>query len=98
LVIVKVSSLVSFGTGSSMSQVFIYVNEVKGTLKSTGQTIDVKLPSNRLHISKPFEVTNDTLTNFTFDITVIEAGESGSYILKPEITESGVHQEQKPLR
>ena len=79
------------------SQVFIYVNEVKGKLKSTGQTIEVKLPSSKLHISKPFEVTADTVTSFTFDITVVATGNNGKYILKPEVSESGAQQEQKPL-
>jgi len=74
------------------SQVFIYVSEVKGILEST---IEVKLPSSRLHISKPFEVADDLLTSFTFDITVIESGNRGKYILKPEISESGVLQERK---
>lgn len=77
------------------SQVFIYVSKVEGQLKLTGETIDVKLPSSRLHISKPFEITNDMLTSFIFDITVMETGKSGRYILKPQISESGAHQEQK---
>ena len=75
------------------SQVFIYVIQVEGKLQSTGETTEVTLPSSKLHISKPFEVTNDTLTSFTFDITVIEAGKSGRYMLKPQISESGAQQE-----
>ncbi len=79
------------------SQVFIYVSEVMGKLKATGQTIEVKLPSSKLHISKPFEVTADTVTSFTFDITVVATGNNGKYILKPQISESGAQQEQQPL-
>lgn len=79
------------------SQVCIYVGEVKGKLESTGQTVDVKLPSNRLRISMPFEVTADAVTSFTFDITVVATGNNGKYILKPQIGESGARQEQKPL-
>ena len=79
------------------SQVFIYVSGVKGKLKATGQTIEVKLPSSKLHISKPFEVATDTVTSFTFDITVVATGNNGKYILKPQISESGARQEQKPL-
>jgi hypothetical protein len=71
------------------SQIFIYVSQVVGNLTATGQTIDVKLPSNKLHISQPFEVTSGKLTSFTFDITVIATGKSGKYILKPQISESG---------
>lgn len=78
------------------SQVCIYVSAVKGKLESTGQTVDVKLPSNKLRISMPFEVTTDTVTSFTFDITVVATGNNGKYILKPQIGESGARQEQKP--
>lgn len=78
------------------SQVFIYVSEVKGKLKSTGQIIEVKLPSSKLHISNLFEVATDTVTSFTFDITVVATGNNGKYILKPQISESGAQQEQKP--
>ncbi|MDD5037753.1 MAG: DUF4382 domain-containing protein [Dehalococcoidales bacterium] len=79
------------------SQILIYVSEVRGKLKATGQTIVVKLPSNKLHISKPFEVTSETVTHFTFDITVVATGNNGKYILKPQISESGARQEPKPL-
>ena len=79
------------------SQVYINVSEVKGKLESTGQIIDVKLPSSKLRISMPFEVAADTVTSFTFDITVIATGNNGKYILKPQIGESGAQQEQQPL-
>ena len=79
------------------SQVYIYVSEVTGKLESTGQIVDVKLPSSKLHISMPFEVTVDTVTRFTFDITVVATGNNGKYILKPQIGDSGTRQEQKPL-
>jgi len=73
------------------------VSEVRGKLKTTGQIIEVKLPSSKLHISNPFEVTTDTVTEFTFDITVVATGNNGKYILKPQTSESGAQQEQKPL-
>ena len=75
------------------SHVVIYVSEVKGRLKSTGQIVEVKLPSNKLQISTPFEVTTDTVTSFTFDITVVKTGNSGKYNLRPQIGESGAQQE-----
>jgi len=79
------------------SHVYIYVSEVTGKLVSTGYiTVDVKLPSSKLHISMPFEVTDDAVTRFTFDITVVATGHNGRYILKPQIGESGARQEQKP--
>ncbi len=52
---------------------------------------EVKLPSGRLQISKPFTV-GDNTSNFVYDITVIKAGNSGQYILKPQIAESGADQ------
>jgi hypothetical protein len=79
------------------SQVFIYVDNVRGVLKATGQTVEVKLPSRKLHISKLFEVTADTVTSFTYDLTVVAAGNQQSgikYILKPQAVQSGA--DQKP--
>ena len=79
------------------SHVYIYVSEIKGRLESTGQIIDVQLPSGKLHISMQFEITVDRVTSFTFDITVIATGNNGKYILKPQIGESGARQEQRQL-
>lgn len=80
---------------SQYSEVFIYVDNVYGILKESGQTVEVKLPSSKLHISKPFEVTADTVTSFTYDLTVVAAGQDDiKYILKPQISQSGA--EQKP--
>ena len=78
------------------TKVFIYVTEVHGVLKETGQREEIKLPSRKLHISKPFQVTADTVTSFTYDLTVVAAGSSKSgikYILKPQIGQSGAEQE-----
>jgi hypothetical protein len=52
----------------------------------------VKLPGGKLQISKPFEVKDSIVTNFVYDVTVIEAGKSGKYILKPQIAQSGADQ------
>lgn len=74
------------------SQIFIYVDDVHGILKETGQTVEVKLPSRKLHISKPFQVAADTITSFTYDLTVVAAGNQQSgikYILKPQADQSG---------
>lgn len=84
-------------TAGQYSQVYLYVSEVTGKLKSTGQIVDVKLPSSKLHISMSFEVTTDTVTSFTFDITVLATGNNGRYILKPQIGESGARQGQESL-
>ena len=72
--------------------VFIHVTDVSGVLKETRQTVDVKLPSQKLHMSKAFQVSADTVTSFTYDVTVIAAGNAQSgikYILKPQVGQSG---------
>ena len=56
--------------------------------------MEVKLPSHKLHISKSFQVTADTVTSFTYDLTVVAAGSPQSgikYILKPQVDQSGAH-------
>jgi hypothetical protein len=75
------------------AKIIIHVDYVKGVLKATGETVEVKLPSNKLQISKPFQITSGTVTSFTYDLTVISTGNQPSgikYILKPQIGESGV--------
>ena len=79
------------------STVFIHVDGVHGVLKETGQTVEVKLPSQKLHIPKSFQITADTVTSFTYDVTVIATGSPQSgikYILKPQVGQSGA--EHKP--
>jgi hypothetical protein len=78
------------------SQVVIYVSQVTGTLKSTGETLEVKLPSNKLQLSSPFNISTGNITSFTYDITVINTGkakEGQKYLLKPQASESGASQE-----
>jgi len=75
------------------SKVLIHVTDVHGVLKETGETVEVKLPSQKLQLSKAFQITADTVTSFTYDLTVIAAGSPQSgikYILKPQIAQSGV--------
>ncbi len=78
------------------TRVFIYVSNVQGILKeaiaANGQSVEIKLPGNKLHISEPFQITEDTVTSFTYDLTVIATGNEQSgikYILKPQADESG---------
>ena len=74
------------------STVFIHVDGVHGVLKETGQTVEVKLPSQKLHIPKSFQITADTVTSFTYDLTVVATGSPQSgikYILKPQVAQSG---------
>ena len=77
------------------TKVFIHVSDVSGVLRETGRPVDVKLPSEKLQISKPFEVTSDEVTSFVYDLTVVAAGSPQSgikYILKPQIGQSGAGQ------
>ena len=74
------------------TKVFIHVSNISGVLMETGESVDMKLPSEKLQISRPFEVTSDSVVNFVYDITVVEAGKSGKYILKPQAGQSGADQ------
>jgi len=72
--------------------VLLDVEYVTGVLNATGAHVDVKAPTETLKINKPFAVTNTTQTTFVFDISVVSAGQSGQYILKPVIGKSGAGQ------
>ncbi len=77
------------------TKVFIQVSVVSGVLKETGEPVNVKLPSEKLQISKGFEVTSSSMISFVYDITVIATGSSQSgikYILKPQAGQSGANQ------
>jgi hypothetical protein len=73
------------------TKVFLYVDEVWGVPVGAeeGETIEIKLPSNKLQIQLPVDVEGEETTDFVFDISVHAAGNSGMYILKPQISESG---------
>ncbi len=78
------------------TKVFIYVEDEDITgvlLDGDGETADVKLPSNKLQISKPFTISDDSVVEFVYDITVVKAGKNGKYILKPQIAQSGADQD-----
>jgi hypothetical protein len=79
------------------NQVFIYVDNITGKLKTSEKTPDIKLPSQKLHMAIPFEASNDTVTSFTYDMTIIAAGNGHNikYILKPQIGDSGVQKEPR---
>jgi hypothetical protein len=77
------------------TKVFIHVSEVSGILMGMEELVNIKLPSEKLQISKPFEVKTESVTNFVFDVTVVAAGSEQSgikYILKPVVQESGSEQ------
>lgn len=58
----------------------------------------MKLPSGKLQISKPFEVGEDQEVNFVYDVTVMQAGKSGQYNLKPQIGQSGADQKFREVK
>jgi hypothetical protein len=77
------------------TRVVIIVSQVTGTLEQTGEIIDIKLPSNKLQVKIPFNVSADSITSFTFDLTVVKTGnaqDGGKYLLKPQAGESGASQ------
>lgn len=76
------------------NKIFIQVDNITGILTEEmgGGKAEVKLPSDRLQISKHFTVGEDQVVNFVYDITVHKAGNSGQYIIKPQIAESGANQ------
>jgi len=80
---------------SQYNNVFIYVDNVSGILEETGQEVEIKLPSNKLHINKSFTISTDSVVSFVFDITVIKAGKSDQYILQPQVSDSGA--QYKPV-
>jgi hypothetical protein len=69
------------------SKIELYVSNVEGIVD--GESVSVKVPSNKLQIIKPFEITADGTVEFVFDINVVKKG-NGGYNLLPVISESGV--------
>lgn len=70
------------------TKVFAHVGAVNATL-TNGESVNVKLPSDKLQLNRPFAVESNDSVSFVFDIAVHEAGKSGKYVLKPVIGESG---------
>jgi len=74
------------------TKVFLYVDEIWAMPVDTEgeeEAFEIKLPSNKLQIVMPVAVEGEEPTEFVFDLTVHEAGNSGMYIVKPQLTESG---------
>ncbi|MFC7018621.1 MULTISPECIES: DUF4382 domain-containing protein [Haloarcula] len=69
------------------AKVELSVAAVEGVVD--GETVPVKVPSEKLQITKPFEVTAEAPVEFVFDINVVKKGPNG-YNLLPVISESGV--------
>lgn len=73
----------------SYDSVFVYVGAVEATL-ATGETVRVKLPSEKLKLNSRFEVGANQTVDFVYDVAVHEAGKSGKYVLRPVVSESGI--------
>ena len=69
-------------------KVGLYVASVDA--KTGNTSANVKVPSNKLQIVKQFEVTENNVTSFVFDINVVRKGKGNEYNLLPVISESGV--------
>jgi len=70
------------------NKVHMEVSEVNATL-TNGESANVKLPSEKLQLNSQFTVENGSEVDFVYDVTVHKAGNSGKYILKPVVSESG---------
>lgn len=70
------------------SKIELYASNVEGVVD--GESVGVKIPSGKLQIVKPFEITPDEPVSFVFDINVVKKGNTGEYNLLPVIAESGV--------
>jgi len=82
------------------NKVFVYASDVNGVLEN-GDSIKVKLPSDKLHINTHFSIPtpDDSPVSFVFDISVVAAGNGAGngqggikYILKPVVGQSGPNQ------
>jgi len=88
------------------NKVFVYASDVNGVL-TNGDSIEVKLPSEKLHINTHFSIPtpDDSPVSFVFDISVVSAGNgagngqgSVKYILKPVVSQSGPNQKFTEVR
>lgn len=88
----KAASLVNTSLAAgTYTKIELSAENVEGVVN--GSSVDVKLPSEKLQLTKPFTVGPNTTTSFVFDIQVVLRGNAQhnqGYILKPVISESGV--------
>ncbi len=87
------------------TKVELYVGSVDATLnnidnskKGANTNVDVKVPSDKLMITKNFFIEPNEETMFVFDINVVKRGNSGKYNLQPVISESGAVGEGKDVK
>lgn len=68
-------------------KVELHTGDILGVVEN--ETVDVKVPSEKLMMTEDFEVSVNRTTEFVFDITVVKKGSNG-YNLIPVVSESGV--------
>ncbi len=56
----------------------------------SGEEAYITVPSNKLQINNTFEISEDEVTTFVFDINIVRKGQGQEYNLLPVISESGV--------
>jgi hypothetical protein len=82
---------------------FIYVSNVTGNLtpEAGGGEADIWIPSDKFQITMPeipFTVTESgAIEGFIFDVTVVKSGDSGQYLITPQVAESGPDQEYREV-
>jgi len=76
--------------------VFVRVTNASGVLES-GDRVDVKVPSDKLHVNSQFEIGDGESVSFVYDITVVKAGGSGKYVIQPVVGESGTNVPIQPV-
>jgi hypothetical protein len=85
------------------NKAFLYVSNITGILKpeAGGGVADIWAPSGKLQITiddVPFTVTESgAIVDFVFDITVVKSGESGQYLIVPQIAQSGPDQDYQEV-
>ena len=70
------------------AKIELNVSDAEGIVE--GEEVAVKVPSEKLQITQPFEVTAEEPLEFVFDINVVKKGPHNGYNLLPVISESGV--------
>lgn len=75
-------------TEGTYTKIELHVADVDGIVNN--ESVEVKVPSNKLMITNTFTISNNDTTTFVFDINVVKRGNQDSYNLLPVISESGV--------
>lgn len=72
----------------SYTKIEFIVESLEG--ETANVTADIRVPSNKLMITKNFEVEPNKTASFVFDINVVKTGQTNEYNLLPVISESGI--------